>query len=78
MRGVWLFEYLRKGSSLLNNAYEERDLEFCIFKVRVEGGLSREPQIPDLSPCLCLCLCHMALCRSEDYPTTEPLSSNCN
>lgn len=23
-----IFEYLRKGSSFLNNAYEERDLEF--------------------------------------------------
>lgn len=75
MQGVWLFEYLRKGSSLLNNAYEERDLEFSIFKVVVEGGLSGEPQIPDLSPCH---LCHMALSRSEDYPTTEPFSSNCN
>lgn len=28
MQGVWLLEYLRKGGSLLNNAYEERDLEF--------------------------------------------------
>lgn len=74
MQGVWLFEYLRKASPLLNNAYEERDLEFWIFKVRVEGGLSGEPQIPDLSACLCLCLCHTALCRSEDTQPLRPLA----
>lgn len=74
MQGVWLLEYLRKGSSLLNNAYEERDLEFWIFKVRVEGGLPGEPQIPDLSPCLCLCLCHCGLVQIRGLPNTEPLS----